>query len=73
MFVAATAEFRDLPEATRPPEPGVPFLDLSGFSISVSKKERQYDGNNTDWYEYYLLGLHSVKAMGEVLYKYDAT
>ena len=48
MFVAATAEFRALPEATRPPEPGVPFLDLSGFSISVSKKERQYDGNNTD-------------------------
>lgn len=48
MFVAASAEFRALPEATRPPEPGVLFLDLSGFSISVSKKERQYDGNNTD-------------------------
>ena len=48
MFVAAPAEFRALPEARRPPEPGMAFLDLSGFSGSVSKKERQCDGNNTD-------------------------
>ena len=48
MFVAAPAEFRALPEARRPPEPSMPFLDLLGFSVCVSKKERQCDGNNTD-------------------------